>query len=268
MTVRKPAVAGTFYNGSREKLLQQIQGLGPESRDERTAVGIMAPHAGYVYSGAIAAHVLSCVEIPGTIVILSPNHTGMGRPVSIWPDGAWQTPLGDVPVETELIEILLEFDSMFEKDYDAHAREHSIEVQLPLLQYMRNDVHIVPITISSHSPDKLIALGTSLSGAIRRFNKPVLVLASTDMTHFEDARSAEEKDRLALNRIQEMDPEGLIQTVRENRISMCGYAPTAIMLQYANESGAANVEITGYTHSGEVSGDFNSVVGYAGAIIY
>lgn len=240
----------------------------PESRETKPAIGVMAPHAGYVYSGPTAADVFSRVEIPETIVILSPNHTGMGKPVSVWPDGAWQTPLGEVPVQATLSSLLLESDSGFEKDHDAHTREHAIEVQLPLLQYLREDIHIVPITVFSQSPKNLIALGTSLAQAIRKFDKPVLVVASTDMTHFENARSAEEKDRLALKRIQEMDPQGLIETVRENQISMCGYAPTAIMLQYAKEAGAATAEITGYTNSGDVSGDFNSVVGYAGAILY
>jgi AmmeMemoRadiSam system protein B len=215
----------------------------------------------------MTGRVYSRIHIPATAIILSPNHTGMGVPYSVWSMGDWQTPLGPVPVNSELRDHVLDSDPLYQKDTKAHLREHSIEVQLPFLRYLRSDISIVPITVAAASATQLIQAGKSLSRAVTAYGKPVLVIASSDMTHFEPAEKAREKDETALAKVEGLDARGLVDIVLSRSISMCGYAPTAMMLAYSVAMNAAGADIVGYCNSGDASGDFSSVVGYAGAII-
>ena len=267
--IRSPAVAGQFYPGSEPSLLKTLNELVPEIEPEkrRHALAVVSPHAGYVYSGGVAGETFGSVQVPENVVILGPNHTGHGAPVALMVQGSWEMPMGEVPINKELAAQIAKNSPLVEIDDIAHRFEHSLEVQVPFLQYMQKSLTIAPIVVSHVSYETCVSVGQGLAAAIKSYEKPVLIVASTDMTHYESRSSASTKDSLALERIKELDPEGLYNTVVGNRISMCGIMPTTVALIAALAQGAKKAELVRYTDSGETSGDTNHVVGYAGLII-
>lgn len=263
---RQAVVADQFYPGNPAVLRQTLNTLIPAVQEKEVAFAVVSPHAGYVYSGAVAGETFARVQIPETVVILGPNHHGRGEALALGVSD-WSMPLGKVPIERTLADAVLRRSRVIVGDDTAHLYEHSLEVQVPFLQYLQENLKIVPIVVSHVSYSVCQEAAMDLAAAIREFTAPVLIVASTDMTHYESRRSASSKDRLALERVLAMDPEGLYETVVGNRISMCGIMPTTIALLAAMELGAREAELVRYTDSGAVSGDTNQVVGYAGLII-
>jgi AmmeMemoRadiSam system protein B len=268
MTIRMPAVAGRFYPGSRQALQTEISRYVPAGVEPRAVKGLLAPHAGYMYSGPVAGAVYAAAVIPERVVVLCPNHTGHGRPLAMMGDGLWHTPLGDVPVDNELAADLSARLPQLESDESAHRFEHSLEVQLPFLQCRRPDFSLVPICIGTSRPDLLLRLGEALAGVVADQPGPVLLVASSDMTHYEPAAEASRKDHLAIRCLEALDPEGLARTVQEEDISMCGWAPAMAVVQACKRLGATRGELVRYATSGDVTGDTVSVVGYAGMLFY
>lgn len=264
---RQAVVAGSFYPDSAGEIKRMMERFIDPGAQKRDCVAVVAPHAGYVYSGRVAGATYSQVNIPARVVILAPNHTGMGARVSLYPGEAWHTPLGRVPVDVELNRLLLEKCDVIEEDERAHMREHSAEVHLPFLQYLKEDLKISVVVISTQEFGVLSALGSAMAAALKGAGEPVLIVASSDMTHFESQNVANKQDQLAISRIEAMDPKGLLGTVTSNRISMCGVAPVTATLVASHELGAKSAKLVMYETSGDVTGDMSSVVGYAGVII-
>ncbi|MCD6453753.1 MAG: AmmeMemoRadiSam system protein B [Candidatus Aminicenantes bacterium] len=265
---RKAAVAGLFYPGSRDSLLKWLEtamDITPQKLYD--AKGVMVPHAGYIYSGHVAAVVYSSIYAPEVAIIMGPNHTGLGTKASILTEGEWETPLGIVKIDEYLASSILKGSSVLEEDYLAHLKEHSVEVQVPFLQYLNPSIKIVPIVLAPLGIDEITDISTAISQAVNSYPGKVLVVASSDMSHYVPSYVAKEKDMKALERIVALDWKGLLRTVFENDISMCGYIPTAIMIDASLKLGAERAELLSYSNSGEVSGE-EPVVGYAGVVIY
>lgn len=266
--VRQPVVAGQFYTNDpshlREQLGEFIRGGGTQKK----VLGAIVPHAGYVYSGSVAGSVYARVKIPQTVVVLGPNHHGMGSQAALFPSGEWLTPLGNVTVNQPLSELLLKNSSLVEEDSIAHQYEHSLEVQIPFLQYLRPDVTIVPLCLAFIDYASCKSLGISLAKAIKEYGKDVLIIASSDMSHYEPDQVARHEDHLAIREILNMNPEGMFSVVKGRGITMCGIIPATVMLVAAIELGATKSELVRYATSGDVSGDFQKVVGYAGVEVY
>jgi hypothetical protein len=267
MTTRQPAVAGYFYPGSREALSKQLSQLLPEHAQKLKARAIVCPHAGYIYSGAVAGEVYSSVELPGTFIILCPNHTGAGSDFDVSPDGEWSTPLGSVRVDTELRDELVRRFPQARLDGRAHVREHSLEVQLPFLQHLRGDFTFVPLCIRQHRYESLELLGAAIADVVAGAGREVLIVASSDMTHYESDEQARRKDTLAIEQMKKLDPRGLYDTVNENDISMCGYLPATVAMMASKKLGATEGRLLRYANSGDVTKDYSEVVGYAGMAI-
>jgi MEMO1 family protein len=235
----------------------------------RPAIGIVVPHAGYVYSGQVAGSVYSRLIIPNRTIILCPNHTGMGAPMAIMSKGAWRTPLGDIQIDAEMSSALMALDPAIEEDALAHEREHSLEVQLPFLQYLKGaGVMFVPITVGTSDWSDLENLGRAIAHAVQQVDSSTLIIASSDMNHYESDAITRIKDAKAIDPLLKRDARNLYETVQRNRISMCGFAPVTAMLIAANLLGATEAELVNYATSAEVSGDFDRVVGYAGIGIW
>jgi AmmeMemoRadiSam system protein B len=261
---REPAVAGRFYPAGRERLASEVQRLLSRAAGApAAALGVLVPHAGYVYSGGVAGATWARVEVPSRAIVLCPNHTGLGRPVALWPEGSWRTPLGSVPVDGDLARALAR-SPLVEPDVAAHRFEHALEVQLPFLKARREDVAIAPLCLGPLDVDECRELGRAVADAAR---SGALVVASSDMSHYLPADEAGRRDRRALDRVLALDPEGLLATCRREEITMCGVVPATVMLFAARELGATRAELTGYAHSGEVNGDHSRVVGYAGVLV-
>jgi AmmeMemoRadiSam system protein B len=262
---REPAVAGRFYEGERRVLAREVGAWLAAPAEKARALGVVAPHAGYVYSGAIAGAVYARVEVPRRAIVLGPNHTGLGRPAALWPaGGGWRTPLGTVPVSAALTEALAA-EPLVELDRAAHLREHSLEVQVPFLQTARPDLELAALCLGPLPLAQCEAVGRAVAAAARTHD--ALVVASSDMSHYIPADEARRKDRLAIDRILALDPEGLHRTVRREEISMCGVIPATVMLFAARELGATRAELVRYGSSGDVTGDDREVVGYAGLLV-
>jgi len=265
--LRKPAVAGQFYPADADRLRAFLEGaVAPESAPV-DAVGVVSPHAGYVYSGKIAGAVFGRVRVPEAVVLLGPNHTGMGTPASIVSRGAWATPLGPAPIHEGLADALKSGGALFEEDALAHTHEHSLEVQLPFLLHRNPSVRFVPIAFALRDPVEVEEAGEAVAEAVSAWPEPVLLVASSDMTHYEPHDRAREKDAVAIERVLALDARGLLDTVKRFGITMCGAVPTAVLLVAARQLGATRGELVTYATSGEVSGDYGSVVGYAGIVI-
>jgi AmmeMemoRadiSam system protein B len=268
---RLPAVADMFYPGDQGQLKKQLDSFVRRAPEPKGVLAAISPHAGYMYSGGVAGAVFSQIRIPEAAVILGPNHRGIGADVALSASGIWDMPLGPVPINKALAESILKVSTSGVKvkhDPEAHAVEHSIEVQVPFLQFLRPDVSIVPIALSHVSYAACQVVGRALAQGIQDYGKEVLLVASTDMTHYESQESAKAKDKLAIDRILDLDPKGLYETVARHRISMCGVIPTTIVLEACKVLGAAKAELVRYATSGDVSGDYAQVVGYAGFIVY
>jgi AmmeMemoRadiSam system protein B len=262
---REPAVAGRFYEGDPRILAREVRAFLTAPVAPQPALGVVAPHAGYMYSGAIAGAVYGRVAVPPKVIVLGPNHTGLGRPAALWPaGGGWKTPLGSIPVSRALTEALAA-DPRVELDRAAHLREHSLEVQVPFLAVARPDVEIAGLCLGPLDVDACAEVGETVAAAARAHG--ALIVASSDMSHYIPAAEAREKDRHAIDRILALDPAGLHRTVRREGLTMCGVIPATVMLFAARALGATRAELVRYGHSGEVTGDEDAVVGYAGLIV-
>ncbi|APV44594.1 hypothetical protein Dform_01266 [Dehalogenimonas formicexedens] len=267
-SVRPPIASGRFYPGTSEQIRALIDSFAEDIEGKTDAVGVVAPHAGYIYSGSVAAAVFSRIETADTYIILGPNHTGMGKPFSIMTLGSFQTPLGNVPIDSALAQNVLAKSKNLQEDRTAHQNEHAIEVQLPLLQYFKPDLKIVPIILSVATLEIYREIGGAIAQAIQESEgKKILIVASSDMTHYESQETASAKDHRAIEEILKLDEEGLLNRVVKERISMCGYAPVVTMLTAAKILGAKAAELVRYQTSGDASGDYSAVVGYAGVIV-
>ena len=264
-TERAPAVAGRFYPGEGAALAADVAArMGTTA--SAPALAIVAPHAGYIYSGSIAAETWAKIDVPARVILLCPNHTGLGARRSLWSGGAWTFPGRSLDIDEELRAALAR-ETDLELDTAAHLREHAIEVQLPMLAARRPDARIVPICLARQDAHECRALGEGFARAIAAVGGDVFVVASTDMSHYVPVDIAAERDGLALARVLALDPAGLHAVVERERISMCGYVPTTVALVCALARGAASATLVRYGHSGEASGDLARVVGYAGVIV-
>jgi AmmeMemoRadiSam system protein B len=267
MAVRQPAVAGSFYDSHPEKLERHVRSLLPSGAVPRPAIGAIVPHAGYVYSGPVAGAVYGRLRLPRVAVVLCPNHTGRGRRAALDPSESWRTPLGDVPLARPLALRLLALAPSLEEDAEAHRREHSLEVQLPFLRILRPDVEIVPVCLREPSLPLCREVGEALGKLVSEAEEPPILLASSDMNHYEPRAVGRAKDDLALARIEALDAEGLFRTVLSQSISMCGFLPATALLFAARALGARRAEVAARRDSGDETGDDSSVVGYAGVVI-
>jgi len=278
--VRSPAVAGQFYPSDPEELRRTIEwcfrhDLGPGDVPEVSSgpcgiPGGVVPHAGYQFSGPVAAHTYRALAesgTPETVVILGPNHTGLGTAVATMTSGRWRTPLGSVEIDAEFARALVEACGVVDDNLEAHAQEHSIEVQLPFLQYLYGDAfRFVPVCMAMHDLRTAREVGESIAKVAERLGRNVVVLASTDLTHYEPHDVAQEKDRRVLERIVEMDERGMIEVVERYNVSMCGVGPTAATIVATRLLGARRGELLKYATSGDVTGDRAQVVGYASVV--
>jgi AmmeMemoRadiSam system protein B len=279
-SLRRPTVAGSFYEANAEDLRSQIKScflsnLGPQklpvvnSAGPRKILGLVSPHAGYMYSGAVAATAffsLASDGKPDTIVILGPNHTGYGNPLSAMNEGAWRTPLGDVQIDSEIAEAIASETGIVDFDEVAHRHEHSIEVQLPFLQYLYGDsFKFLPICFLMQDMETATEIGKALAESLA--NRNAVVVASSDLTHYEPQASVNRKDSEALKAIETLDEKKLYKVLETENVSACGYGPIAALLTYAKGVGATKAEILSHKTSGDTTGDKSSVVGYAAVAI-
>jgi hypothetical protein len=268
---RNPAVAGQFYESSPSGLARQVDDYIESGVEKEHAIGLVSPHAGLMYSGSVAGAVYSRIKIPHTFIMIGPNHTGLGSPVSMMSSGTWKMPVGELTIDENLADDLHTYSEALSEiitdDILAHQMEHSLEVQLPFILHFSSDVNIVPITMMSVSLDTCRLMGEALADVIKATDYPVTIIASSDMSHYETDTIARRKDKRAIERIIAMDPEGLYKTVRDEGISMCGVMPVTSMLFAASKMGAKEAVLIKYMTSGEVSGDYDYVVGYAGVMI-
>jgi AmmeMemoRadiSam system protein B len=266
-TVRHPAVAGRFYPADRDSLLADVNSYLSPSEAPVPALGCVAPHAGYIYSGHVAGAVYARLDVPRQCIVLCPNHTGRGQPLSIMARGRWETPLGQVGIGDPLATALLKACPELQEDSEAHRAEHAVEVQLPFLQARQPRLSFVPIALGTSRYESLAALGDAIAGVIALQKEPALIVASSDMNHYEPDPITRVKDHKAIDRILALDPRGLYDTVIDEHISMCGFGPTIAMLTAAKKLGATRAELVKYATSGDISGDRDMVVGYAGVIV-
>jgi len=267
--VRKAVVAGRFYKSSPEDLKAEIERYLLPDVSKEEVIGLIAPHAGYVYSGATAGAVYSRTKPAQTFIILCPNHTGYGKPFAIMTKGSWETPLGEIPIDFQLANQLLTSSKYLQEDHFAHLYEHSLEVQLPFLQVMFKEetFEIVPICLSHSNDSYYKALGLEMGKKLQDLSKKIVIIASSDMTHYESLEDVQRKDKIAIDAILKLDEDLLLREIHTYHITMCGYAPAVIMLTAAKELGAKEAELVKYTTSGEITGDYHDVVGYAGIIV-
>lgn len=266
--VRHPAVAGKFYSGSAYDLRAEVSAyLSTPSEPVMRAVGCIAPHAGYMYSGHVAGAVFAGIEIPRRCIVMCPNHTGVGRAFAIMSRGSWETPLGEVPIDSGLAEALKQQFPALEEDSTAHRAEHAAEVELPFLQLRQSELTFVPIALGTGRFEILEQLGQAMAQVIARQNDPVLIVASSDMNHYEPDGVTRAKDHRAIERILSLDARGLFEVVTQQNISMCGFGPAVAMITAARELGATAAELVKYATSGDVSGNWDMVVGYAGVVV-
>jgi MEMO1 family protein len=268
--LRHPAVAGRFYPLDRDDLRAEASAYlsqEPSSQPAARALGCIAPHAGYMYSGHVAGAVFGRVEVPKRCIVMCPNHTGQGVPLSIMSEGSWETPLGGVSIDTGLAQALKREFPALEEDSAAHRAEHAAEVELPFLQLRQSDLEFVPIAIGTGRFEALEGLGQALATVVAAQPDPVLIVASSDMNHYESDAVTRAKDHMAIEKILRLDPRGLFEVVTQQNISMCGYGPAVAMLTAARQLGATKAELVKYATSGDVSGDREMVVGYAGVVV-
>ena len=271
-TIRQPAVAGRFYPANPQRLRAEVENYVAAPADVATepsirALGCVVPHAGYMYSGHVAGAVYRRLELPQRFVILCPNHTGMGEPLAIMSAGAWDTPLGEAAIDEDLAEELKRRMPLLSEDEEAHRSEHALEVQLPFLQLLAPAFRFVPIAVGTGNFEVLSALGVALGNALAQLRERVLIIASSDMNHYESDSITRVKDRRAIDQLLALNARGLYDVVRDGNISMCGYGPAVAMLTTTRKLGATKAELIRYATSGDVSGDKDMVVGYAGIAV-
>jgi AmmeMemoRadiSam system protein B len=268
--IRHPAVAGRFYPRDPEILRHDLHTYLCQSSSQKTiqAVGCIVPHAGYMYSGHVAGAVFAGLQIPEVCIVLCPNHTGEGRPVAIMSEGAWETPLGDVPIDEALAGALKQQCSFLQEDSTAHRAEHAAEVELPFLQMRQEKLRIVPIALGTGNLEVLEQLGEAIANVIRSSSRAALIVASSDMNHYESDAITRVKDRSAIEPILRIDPRSLHEVVTQQKVSMCGFGPAIAMLTAARKLGSTSAELVKYATSGDISGDREMVVGYAGIVVH
>jgi MEMO1 family protein len=265
---REPAVAGSFYEARPDALRAQVEACftaNERPAAKRRFIGAVVPHAGLMYSGHVAAAFYALAELPRRLVILCPNHTGFGHPAAINREGSWRTPLGDAKIDTPLADALMSRAPILADDWRAHAREHSLEVQLPFLQQLLGDFTFVPICLGSHRFDYCEAVGNAIAQIAK--DEPIGILASSDLNHYEDQKETLRKDQLAIDAVLALDPRALWDVVQDFDVSMCGFIPTTAMLIAANQLGAKHAELIKHATSGDINGDYSHVVGYASILI-
>jgi AmmeMemoRadiSam system protein B len=267
-TIRETTVAGTFYPGARDRLAGELSQLVPHDADRHDLLACIAPHAGYMYSGGVAGELFGHLDLPRRLIVMGPNHTGLGAEVAISPHEQWSTPLGAETVDADLAERVLAAFPRAQLDESAHAREHSIEVQLPFLHHRRPDLRVLPICLKHLSADECILLGQALAEVITAIGEPVGIVASSDMSHYQPDEITRRLDRLAIDAALERDPIALYETVHREAITMCGVIPSTVALEAANRLGAIDAHLVAYATSGDTSGDYSAVVGYAGVCIH
>jgi AmmeMemoRadiSam system protein B len=274
--VRRPCQAGAFYEGTSDALRRQIENcftnkLGPGKLPDvaktapRKVIGLICPHAGYMFSGPVAAHAYYKLAVdgkPDVIVILGPNHTGYGSALAVMNEGIWRTPLGDVEIDRETANQIVHESRIVDIDDSAHAHEHSIEVQLPFLQYLYgSEFKIVPICFLMQDLCSAREVGEAVAKAL--LDKKAVIIASSDMTHYEPQESAQRKDKRALEAIEAMDEVRFQSIIEDYNISACGHGPIAALITAAKILGGREARLLCYRTSGDVIGDRSSVVGYA-----
>jgi len=266
--IRQPVVANQFYPGDPAQLEQTVASLTPvvDEKEKIAATAVIMPHAGYVYSGATAGLTISRVHVPETVIILGPNHHGRGAAVALGTVD-WEMPMGTVPIDQELAAQLLKVSTIITEDEHAHNSEHSLEVQVPFLQFLQKKLKIVPICVSHLFYADCEVVAKDIATVVKAVSRPVLLVASTDMTHYKSREQAAAQDHMAIDKMLAFDPKGLYETVHARQISMCGVIPTVITLLASRALNSNKVELVRYTDSGEASGDTNQVVGYAGLIV-
>ncbi len=265
--VRRPAVAGYFYPDRPEAVEAELDRLIENIEPKIAARALVVPHAGWIYSGRVAGAVYGRAALPHLAVLLGPNHTGLGRWGSVMTRGSWAIPGRELRVARDLGGAILNACRELEEDEHAHSREHALEVQLPFLRRLRPDIEFVPITLMKTDLASCLSVGAAVGRVIKAWPEPALLLASTDLNHYESQAISNVKDRRAIDAILSLDPERLHKTVREHQISMCGIAPTTALLSALKETGAHRATLVKYETSGDVSGDTERVVGYCGIII-
>src|SRR5579862_790531 len=265
--IRHPAVAGRFYPRDPDDLRAEVQSYLSPPGETISALGCVVPHAGYVYSGHVAGAVYARIDAPGRCILMCPNHTGVGHPLAIMSTGVWETPLGQMSIDEPLAAALKERFPLLGEDAEAHRAEHGAEVQLPFLQAKNPACTFVPIALGTSRFEVLQALGVIIADTVEAAGEPVLVIASSDMNHYENDTVTRVKDHKAIERILVMDARGLYDVVMNEAISMCGFGPTVAMLTAVRRMGAASTELVRYATSGDVSGDRERVVGYAGILV-
>ena len=265
--IRPPAVAGTFYPSDPRALARQVAEFCADGAPKAKALGCVVPHAGYMYSGHVAGAVYAAIEIPARCILLGPRHYPRGESMAILTEGSFETPFGDAPIDSTLAQELATACPRLREDTVAHEREHSLEVQIPFLQKLVKDFRFVPVVLGTDRYPVLEELGHAVAHVVARQSGPVLVIASSDMNHYESDSVTRAKDERAIERILSLDPRGLYDTVRNEEISMCGYAATVAMLVAVRELGATEAQLVRYATSGDINGDREQVVGYAGIII-
>lgn len=262
---RNPAVAGYFYPGKELELKRMLSGMVNSEEEKIEAKAVISPHAGYMYSGRVAGALFSSIQVPDRVILMGPDHRAATTSFAIMDEGFWSTPLGKVQIDSDLARQVLQQSEWVSNDASAHSQEHSLEVQLPFLQYLNPNVSIVPISNTYFADfSQLEELGKTLARTVLKYEYPILIVASTDMSHQVSQETARKKDFLAIDRILDLDPQGLYDVVKAQRISMCGFQATTAVLIAAIGLGANKAELIQYSTSGDVTGDFSSVVGYAG----
>lgn len=271
MNIRPPAVAGTFYEGTPDRLRAQVERCfganAPAPPEKQRFLGAVVPHAGLMYSGAVAASFYALADLPKRFVILCPNHTGAGHFAAINREGAWRTPFGDVAVDGTLADALMAKTKLLAVDTKAHAREHSLEVQLPFLQHLLGGgFTFVPICLGAHRYDYAEEIGRAIAEVLKD-ETDVAILASSDLNHYEDQQTTLRKDQLAIDEVLKRNPRELWRVVDEFDVSMCGFIPTTTMLVATNLLGATDARLVRHATSGDVNGDYSHVVGYAAIVV-
>lgn len=262
--LRKAVYAGTWYPSSKK----EIEKFVVAGRKQAAAKAVMVPHAGWIYSGMVAGEVFSAIKPASLYVLIGPNHHGIGAPVGVFPEGSWETPLGQLEVDAKAASALIRKCSAASADVISHSQEHSLEVQAPFIKYFSPSASILPVSLADYGIDTLRSLGEAVAAVISESGKKdALVVASSDMSHYISAAQAEKLDMLAIKNILALDPDALMKTVRARGITMCGSGPAAAALWAAKAMGASRAELVRYTNSGEVTGDSAEVVAYAGVVI-
>jgi len=265
--VRPPAVAGRFYPEEPDVLRAEVNSFVDGARSRNSALGCIVPHAGYMYSGHVAGAVYSEMNLPSRCILMCPNHTGKGEPLAVMSEGEWKTPLGNVRIDSEVANSLKQKFPLLTEDAQAHKTEHAAEVQLPFLQIGNPNLTFVPIALGTGQFEILEALGMAIAEVAGQATAPILIIASSDMNHYENDGITRVKDGKAIDQILALNARGLFDVVMKEHISMCGFGPSVAMLTAARQLGAERARLVRYATSGDVSGDRNMVVGYAGIVI-